>query len=114
MATFVYHFRTNDSKLYEMLALRSQGWSYTALAEKFECPKLTIRFLTRKYGLSRQTVTVQFTRTDYLRTTTSPQKEVPTAESEERICKGKTYAEYLKEEQSRRRLKEVSLVRDSA
>lgn len=88
-----------------MLALRSQGWSYTALAERFECPKLTIRFLTRKHGLGEQIITVQFTRTDYLRTTTRPQEEVTMGGSEERVCVGKTYAEYLKEDQERKNKK---------
>lgn len=109
MAHFVYHFRTNDSKLYEMLALRSQGWSYTALAEKFECPKLTIRFLTRKYGLN--TITVQFTRTDYLRTAILPPKEVTVSEMGERINEGKTYAQYIKEEQERSKSRNLSPLR---
>lgn len=84
-----------------MLALRSQGWSYTALAERFECPKLTIRFLARKHGLGRETVTVQFTRTDHLRITTSPVQAPELSDNEEKVCEGKTYAEYVQEAKER-------------
>ncbi len=108
MAHFVYHFRTNDSKLYEMLALRSQGWSYTALAERFDCPKLTIRFLARKYGMGQNTISVQYTRTDYLSATTRDMQETTQTTTEERVNEGKTYAEYLAEEQARRAARKLA------
>lgn len=88
-----------------MLALRGQGWSYTALAEKYECPKLTIRFLARKYGLDGNTVIVQFTRQDYLKTITialPPATIIQTTSSEEKVSEGKTYAQYVKDEKERR------------
>lgn len=108
MAHFVYHFRTDKPKLDEMLTLRGQGWSYTALAEKYACPKLTIRFLARKYGLGQQTISVQFTRTDYLRTTTRPSEvTIGNTGPEGRISQGKTYAEYVKEDQERRKKQQV-------
>lgn len=103
MAHFVYHFRTNDSKLFEMLALRERGWSYAALAQRYECPKLTIRWLVRKYGLGENVIFAQFTIKDYLSITASPQKENQQLFTEEPIRKLKTYAEYLKEDQERKK-----------
>ncbi len=100
MPSFVYHFRTDRNKLDEMLFLRGAGWSYTALAERYGCPKLTIRFLARKNGLG-QTVQIQFGHQDYLRATTPLVKE-STIKAEERVSEGKSYAEYLKEEKERR------------
>ena len=101
MAAFVYHFRTNRNKLDEMLFLRATGWSYTALAERYECPKLTIRFLARKNNLNGN-IAVQFTHQQFLRaTTTQPKVEVPL---EEKISEGKTYVEYLKEEKERKKI----------
>lgn len=104
MATFIYHFRTDLSKLYEMLALREMGWSYTALAERYNCPKLTIRYLSRKYGLGHEVIKVTVNRTTYLRATTSPPIEVSISETgpDGKISQGKTYAEYLKEEAERK------------
>jgi hypothetical protein len=102
MATFIYHFRTDLSKLYEMLALREMGWSYTALAERYNCPKLTIRYLSRKYGLGHEIVTVTVDRQRYLRATTQPSPDVTIGQTEEKICEGKTYAQYLKEEAERK------------
>lgn len=105
MAHFKYHFRTDQNKLDEMLFLRGAGWSYTALAERFECPKLTIRFLARKYGLTGDYITIQYSRQDYLRTTTTPPQEstIGGTQPEEKISEGKTYAEYLKDEAERKR-----------
>lgn len=101
MRNFVFHFKTDKEKLEEMLALRGQGWSYTALAEKYECPKLTIRFLARKYGLNGETVAVVFTRQDYLNSVqTTPAQTTSTITTEERVSPGKTYAEYLRDSQS--------------
>lgn len=104
MPSFVYHFRTNPPKLEEMLNLRLQGWSYTALAEKYDCPKLTIRFLARRNGLGGNNIVVQVTRQDYLRMNTTPLEEVTVVQTapEERISQGKTYAEYLKDEHNRK------------
>lgn len=102
MATFVWHFRTDRNKLDEMLFLRGSGWSYTALAERYQCPKLTIRFLARKNGLDEKAVTVYFKRQDYLRTTTFT-LATPT---EEKISQGKTYKEYLQEEAARKLTKQ--------
>jgi len=89
----------------EMLFLRGSGWSYTALAEAYDCPKLTIRFLARKYGLTGDTIVTQFSRQDYLRTTTNAIQEgtMSHTEPDGKINEGKTYQEYVQEEKERKR-----------
>lgn len=79
-----------------MLALRKLGYSYNVLADRYNVPKSTIRYLCRKFGLHEGTVQAVIVRQ---RTTT----EVPTVTyTEETINPGKTYAEYLKEERERK------------
>lgn len=85
------------SQLELMLSLRKLGWSYTRLADHFNVPKTTIRYLCRKFGLSEKTVT-----TVIVREHTTVGRTYPTYD-EERINPGKTYAEYLKEERERAR-----------
>jgi len=86
------------SQLEEMLALRSLGWSYMALADKFNVPKTTIRYLCRRFGLANN-VRVTVLRQD-VSTTTS--HHIETYTEEDRINPGKTYAEYLQEEKDRK------------
>lgn len=86
------------SQLEEMLAHRALGWSYTALADKYGVEKTTIRYLCRKFGLAEKSVeTIVFRM--HPRTTILP----PPEPVELRINPGKTYAEYLKEDQERRK-----------
>lgn len=80
-------------KLEEMLALRSIGWSYGALAERFGVEKLTIRYICRKFGLADSIKPTIF------RATPKPQI---TFYDEERINPGKSYAEYLQDERDRK------------
>lgn len=87
------------STLEEMLALRKLGWSYMALSDKFQVPKTTIRYLCRKFGLA-ENVQVTISRQDVRTTTKAP--EVLHNEREEVINPGKSYAEYLKDEQDRK------------
>ncbi len=102
----IYYFKSQPEKINELVQFRLQGWSYSALAEKYGCPKLTIRSIVRRRGLGGNTVSVQFTRTDYFSTKIGPEKEVTTTSvlpQEEKISVGKTYAEYVKEDQERQR-----------
>jgi Zn-dependent peptidase ImmA (M78 family) len=87
------------SKLEEMLALRALGYSYTVLADRYNVPKTTIRYLVRRFGLTENKVQATVTRSHT--TTQSPKYQYV----EETINPGKTYAEYIKEEQERRRRK---------
>lgn len=103
----VYFFRVqqltspfNDySELEKMLALRAMGFSYTVLAETFNVPKLTIRYLCRRFGLDEKNVTTIVVR--QAATTRRPKYDY----SEEKINPGKTYAEYVREERERRNRK---------
>lgn len=83
-----------------MLALRKLGWSYMALADKYNVPKTTIRYLCRKFGLHERAVNVVVYRQDIR--TTIPQKIVLYNERDEVINQGKTYAEYLQDEKKRK------------
>lgn len=102
----VYFFRLSRvsepfneyAQLEEMLALRSLGWSYTALADKYNVPKLTIRYLCRRFGLAG-TVTVTTPRQDARTTTESSSTSYS---EEEHINPGKSYAEYLQDERERK------------
>lgn len=88
------------SQLEEMLALRKLGWSYTLLADKFSVPKTTIRYLCRRFGLAENAVATTTIRRDS--GATRPKPPALYNEKDERINKGKSYAEYLKEEQDRK------------
>lgn len=79
-----------------MLELRRQGWSYSALSEKYSCPRLTIRYLAKKNGLGRESVVTVITRQQAY-----PRTQVLLMD-QERVNPGKTYAEYLEMERQRR------------
>lgn len=87
------------SELEKMLALRAMGFSYTVLSETFNVPKLTIRYLCRRFGLDEKTVVTTIVRQPA--TTKKPTYNY----SEEKINPGKTYAQYVREEQERKRRK---------
>lgn len=90
----------NDySQLEEMLALRKLGWSYTVLADRFNVPKTTIRYLCRKFGLA-ENIQVTVTRPDGRTTTKTPR--ILHNEMDEVINPGKSYAEYLQDERDRK------------
>lgn len=93
-----------------MLLLRLGGWSYQALADKYECPKLTIRHLARKHGLGGETVIVTTQSSKVTRTTiyTSITGTSCTTGSDGPINPGKTYAEYVREDQERRKNRTIT------
>lgn len=82
-------------ELERMLAMRKLGYSYTVLAEYFGVPKLTIRYLVRKFGLAEDTIQPKV-----IRKRTTIKIPVHTY-NEEIINPGKSYAEYLREEKKR-------------
>lgn len=83
-------------ELEKMLALRKLNWSYTKLSEEFKVPKTTIRYLVRRFGLAGKY-------NPPIRSRTTRRLIVPLyTELEERINPGKTYAEYLKDDQDRK------------
>lgn len=84
------------AELERMLAMRRLGYSYTVLSEHFGVPKLTIRYLVRKFGLAEDVIEPKVIRQ---RTTV---KSVVHTYDEEVINPGKTYKEYLAEEKARR------------
>ena len=88
------------SQLELMLSLRKLGYSYTALADRFNVPKTTIRYLCRKFGLHERTVHTIVSRQDIR--TTRPEPKILHNEKDEPINTGKTYAEYLKDERDRK------------
>jgi hypothetical protein len=105
-----FHFRYNPAKLEELLVLRRRGWSYGVLAIIYECPKTTIRFMVRKHELASDMVkpvlklkTVRDTLPESEPHTTRKVPELPS--TVETINEGKTYAQYLQEEQERKRAK---------
>lgn len=81
--------------LEEMLALRALGASYTVLADRYEVPKYTIRFICRKFGLAGNVKTITIRQ----RTTTTVSKY---SYDEEKINPGKTYKQYLEDEKMRK------------
>lgn len=87
------------SQLEEMLALRSLGWSYTTLSDKFKVPKTTIRYLCRRFGLAGN-VKVTVFREDTRTTTKQPKTTYD--ERYDRINPGKSYAEYMQDERDRK------------
>lgn len=90
--------RTAYSNLEEMLALRCLGYSYTVLADRYGVPKETIRFLCRRFGLDQKNVETVFFR-EHSAPTVQPRVDY----NEEIINEGKTYAQYLKEEEERKK-----------
>ena len=92
--------------LEEMLALRALGWSYMALSDRYKVPKSTIRYLVRKFGLSR-TITPTVLRQDIRATTKT--RNIIYDEWGDEINQGKSYAEYRKEAQERKWRKLTSI-----
>ena len=100
--TYVKLFR-DEKVLQEMLELVKQGHSYAFLSRKFECDRSSILYQARKHKIERLVKIVNpkspksypqdgrtFKLKDYY------------VENGEKINKGKTYAEYVKEEQDRK------------
>ena len=86
-----------------MLDLVKQGYSYRSIALKFECDRSSILYQARKHKIERLVKIVNpkspksypqdgrtFKLKDYY------------VENNEKINKGKTYAEYVKDEQDRK------------
>lgn len=94
------------SELERMLAMRKLGYSYQALADKFKVEKTTIRYLCRKFGLSEKTVQPLYYRERIY--TISVKKQTAYDEKEGPINQGKTYAEYLKEDEDRRHRRKLT------
>jgi hypothetical protein len=46
----VLKFNDND-KLIEALLLRKDGWTFVALAERYDCDRTTLRYQCRKYQI---------------------------------------------------------------
>jgi hypothetical protein len=101
----VLYLRTfkNPLLLQEMLELRRQGWSITALAQKYDCNFTSIWHQCKKHNIGEVRVTVRLTQT--------PQITVLTDFNGERLNRGKTYKEYLLEEQERRRQMQMNTCR---
>lgn len=101
----VYFFRLTKlskplnvySELEKMLAMRKLGCSYQKLANEFQVDKLTIRYLCKRFGLAG-TMNPTSART----TTKRPESSYHRATQTESINPGKTYAEYIKDEQNRK------------
>lgn len=111
----VYFFRLSKltrpfneySQLERMLALRKLKWSYLELAQEFKVPKLTIRYLVRRFGLvGKYKPSIPGPRTT--------SKRVTVGYPSENINLGKTYAEYLQEAKERQwRIKQTMSSRQS-
>lgn len=84
------------SELERMLALRKLNWSYTELSEEFHVKKMTIRYLVRRFGLAGKYKPP-------LRRRHATSKYATILYSKEKINPGKSYAEYLKDEETRQR-----------
>lgn len=85
------------SQLEEMLALRKLGWSYTDLSKKFATPQNTIAYICQKFNLGGSiNPPIRKMRT------TSKDPKVFHNERNEAINRGKTYAQYLQDEQERK------------
>lgn len=88
------------AELEKMLAMRKLGYSYQALADEFKVEKTTIRYLSRKFGLSEKNVDTLYQR--HKTYTIAAKRETLYDEREGPINPGKTYAEYLADERARR------------
>lgn len=95
----VLYIRTfkDPQLLEEMLALRREGWSITALAQKYNCNFTSVWHQCKKHDIRPLRITIRLTQT--------PQNPVYEDFNGETLNKGKSYKEYLKEEEERRRIK---------
>jgi len=83
------------SELERMLALRRLNWSYTELAEEFKVKKTTIRYLVRRFGLNGKYKPP-------IRKGRATSKYAHILYAEKKVNPGKTYAQYLQEENERK------------
>ena len=85
-------FNKDKEKLYVLVNLRRIGWANTSLASLFGVHEWTIRDQLKTYGISKQEIT--FGTKGIINKILSRWNIV----NGERITRGKTYIQYLKEQ----------------
>lgn len=99
-----------EGTLHEMLTLRQQGWSLKALAHRYNCDHTSIRKACIRNGIAPKVVithkqvipfSIAIFRIHYYIDWNG-----------ERVSRGKTYRQYLRAEQERRRLAFANRVRE--
>lgn len=106
MSIFYYTMKKytfiDTTKLQEMLSLRSQGWSYLALAHKFKTyDHAAIRYHCMRHNLPKKVI-IQVSYQSYVpKISNILQESLPYLLSEEEINPGKSYKQYLLEASKR-------------
>lgn len=95
----------NQEVLERMLYLRLQGWSLKELAFRFDCDHTSIRKACIRNGLPKEILLLPHPMIVF--------KQVYTDWTGERMSQGKSYKEYLQEQEERKRHTRLRLYRST-